>query len=78
MRPQQNQFKKYLQVLYPNDIMALASNMEDVAQLAERRPVEANVAGSFPVILPKKLVFSKIKTTFKKEGGFDFKITFSF
>ncbi len=28
--------------------------LEDVAQLAERRPVEANVAGSFPVILPKK------------------------
>ena len=27
--------------------------LEDVAQLAERRPVEANVAGSFPVILPK-------------------------
>ncbi len=27
---------------------------EDVAQLAERRPVEANVAGSFPVILPQK------------------------
>jgi hypothetical protein len=34
--------------------MSLALDMEDVAQLAERRPVEANVAGSFPVILPKK------------------------
>jgi hypothetical protein len=40
--------------------------MEDVAQLAERRPVEANVAGSFPVILPKSKCFSTIKTTFKK------------
>lgn len=29
-------------------------SLEDVAQLAERRPVEANVAGSCPVILPFK------------------------
>jgi hypothetical protein len=50
-------------VLYPDDIMSLASNMEDVAQLAERRPVEANVAGSFPVILPKESFFHN-QTTF--------------
>ncbi len=61
---------KSLRVLYPNDIILSASNMEDVAQLAERRPVEANVAGSFPVILPKSKCFPQSKPPSKKRRWF--------
>ena len=41
--------------------------MEGVAQLAERMPVEHEVAGSFPVALPKNKGFSTIRPPSKKK-----------
>ena len=57
--------------------------MVPVAQLAERRPVEANVAGSFPVRHPKKqgcfaLCPDQRLRLMKKPGSFDLKIIFGF
>jgi hypothetical protein len=42
--------------------------MVGIAQLAERIPVEDEVAGSFPVAHPEK------RPRLKKSGSFDFKI----